>query len=128
MVASLKVIAKSEMTIEFTSKEIAALRLPGISLGNLVVFRDKMEKIFKLEPIPTQYRDGFVDRIFEITYISKLMNHKEILADVKDYDKEIWSWIWHILKDEFKFDSFVINMNTGEMFLDNDNATGCKSD
>ena len=52
MVASLTVIAESETKIEFTPKEVAALDMPGISLGNLVTFRHKMENFSKLNHFP----------------------------------------------------------------------------
>ncbi len=132
MVASLRVIAKDETKIEFTSEDIAALEMPGISLGHLVCKRDDLEKAFKLDAYPTQYKDGFIDRIFEIHYVAKLMLHSvtEELGD--DYseanfgkdpeNRKIWSWIWHILKDEYKSNNFVINILTGEISLDIDNA------
>ncbi len=122
MSASLTVIAENETKIEFTSEEIAVLEMPGISLGHLVIFRDKMEKLFNLEPIPTQYKDGFIDRLFEVQYATKLVLHGIKNAEEIGKKKEIWSWIWHILKDEFKFNSYVINIVTGEISIDIDNA------
>lgn len=133
MVASLKVIAKDEIKIEFTAEEVAALEMPGISLGHLVVFRDKMEKLFKLEPLPTQYKDGFIDRIFEVHYAAKLVLHSLEYVDQEENlgktprQKEIWSWIWHILKDEFKVNNYVINITTGDISVDIDNAVGSES-
>ena len=127
MVASLTVITDTETKFEFNSKEVAALKMPGISLGSLVTFIEKMEKLCEIEPIPCQYKDGFIDRTFQASYAAKLMLHKEG-QKAKDYDKEIWSWIWHILKDEHKFNSYIINLLTGEINIDNDNATSCQSD
>ncbi len=132
MIASLKVIAKDETKIEFTAEEVAALDMPGISLGHLVIFRDKLEKLFKLEPHPTQYKDGFIDRMFEVTYTAKLVLHAiEINDEYLDKtlrQKEIWSWMWHILKDEFKFNNYVINLLTGEIYIDIDNAASSQAD
>ncbi len=132
MKASLKVIAETETKIEFTREDIAAIALdmPGISLGYLVQMRDALEKTLRLEPQPTHYKDGFIDRLFEVHYTAKLMLHGINGLDDKteaDFDKDpgnrkIWSWIWHILKDEFKFNSFVINILTGEIYLDLNNA------
>lgn len=132
MRGSLKVIAESETKIEFTREDLAAIALdmPGISLGHLVCKRDDLEKTFKFEPQPTQYKDGFIDRLFEVHYTAKLMLHGvNGLPDASEENfckdpgnKKIWSWMWHILKDEFKFNNFVINILTGEIYLDLDNA------
>lgn len=128
MTASLKVISKEETKIEFSTKELAALKLPGISLGHIVIFRDKMEKLFKLESRPTQYKDGFIDRLFEVHYAATLILHgikdtdQEKLIGKTSHQREIWSWIWHILKDEFKFNNYVINLETGKIYIDIDNA------
>ena len=129
MVASLKIIDESETNIEFTSEEVAALKMPGISLGHLVLFRDKMEKMFGLEHLPTQYKEGFVDRIFEAHYAIKLLL-KGIEDNVHcvDSQKQIWTWIWHILKDEYKVNSYEVNLLTGEINIDIDNAVSSNTD
>ena len=129
MVATLTVISNSETEekFEFSTEEIAALKLPGISLGSLVTLIEKMERIYDIEPIPTQYKDGFIDRTFQASYAAKLMLHKEG-QEAHDYDKEIWSWIWHILKDEHKFNAYIINLLTGEINIDIDNAISSQAD
>lgn len=126
MVASLTVITDTETKFEFTSKEVAALKMPGISLGYLVTFIEKMEKLCEIEPIPTQYKDGFIDRTFQASYAAKLMLHKEDQSP-EDYDKEVWSWIWHILKDEHKFNAYIINLLTGEINIDIDNTVSSET-
>lgn len=139
MGASLKIIARNEMKIEFTPEDIAALKdMPGISLGHLMCKRERLEKLFKFKSYPTQYKNGFIDRMFEIHYVAKLLLHgTEQLEDRSEEtfsdntltelkNKEIWSWIWHILKDEYKFNHFIINILTGEISIDIDNAAGCK--
>ena len=128
MVATLTVISNTETEekIEFSTEEVAALKMPGISLGSLVTLIEKMERMYNIEPIPTQYKDGFIDRTFQASYAAKLMLHKGLVAN--DFDKEIWSWIWHILKDEHKFNAYIINLLTGEINIDIDNAVSSKAD
>ncbi len=137
MVATLRVIGNMETNIEFTTEEVAALDdMPGKSLGHLVVFIDQMEKLFKLEPIPTQYKDGFIDRTFKCHHAAKLMLHAvNDLSDKTEEDlgkdegnRKIWSWIWHILKDEYKFNAYVIDTEAGEINIDIDNTVSSETD
>lgn len=136
MVASIRVITKNETKIEFTPEDIAALEdMPGISLGHLVCKRYQLEKLFEFDEYPTQYKNGFIDRIFEIHYVSKLMLYavNELDDDLEENfgkdleNRKIWSWIWHILKDEYKFNNYVLNIPTGEISIDIDNAASCNS-
>lgn len=126
-------VNEDENTIEFTKDEIQTVpELPGVSLGRLVIFRDDLEKQAKIPKIPTQYKDGYVDRIFEVFVAAKLLltaseGPAGIDVDFIEKTRPIWLSIWHILKDEFKQDSFIINLTTGEVYSDLNHQVSCKT-
>lgn len=108
---------KDDTLINFTETEFKTVpELPGVSLGNIIIFRENIAQASNIEPFPSKYKDGYIDRIFEIFIVASFLNRKELNIQAGTSNpKKIWLSIWHLLKDEFKQDSFVINISTGDI-------------
>lgn len=123
--STLKIISMggNETIIEFTKEDLELTpALPGISLGHVVIFKDRLQEKLGLPPTNPRYKDGYIDRIHEVMITSQIMvalnkATMDKFGDAIDF-KNIWICILHLLRDELKGSSFLVDLNTANVSIE----------